>query len=107
MNNLKFTNRQSHKIGEITQVLDPVVDESEKWYVLYPAGEIPGVEVTVGDINEDSSVKHLVIDIPGVEVKSGNAKLPGVDTDFDAKPTGVEMDTGAYGGKAYDTVPQE
>jgi hypothetical protein len=33
---------------------------------------------------------------------SGDAKLPGVDTDFDAKPTGVEVDTEAYG-----KVPQE
>ncbi len=31
-----------------------------------------------------------------------NDELPGVDTDFDAKPTGVEVDTEAYG-----NVPQE
>ncbi len=32
----------------------------------------------------------------------GDAELPGVDTDFYAKPTGVEVDTEAYG-----DVPQE
>jgi hypothetical protein len=39
-----------------------------------------------------------------VDVKSGGAELTGVnaaeltgvDTEFDAKPTGVEVDTGAY-----------
>ena len=35
-----------------------------------------------------------------------DAELTGVDMEFDAKPTGVEVDTGAYG-EAYDTVPQE
>ena len=29
-NDLKFTNRGSQKIGEITQVLDPGVDESDE-----------------------------------------------------------------------------
>ena len=28
-NNLKFTNQRGHKIGEVTQVLDPGVDESD------------------------------------------------------------------------------
>ena len=87
-------------------MLDPGVDESDERVVAYPAGEIPGVEVIVSDINEDSFVKHPIIEIPGVDVGSGNAKLPGVDTDFDAKPTGVEMDTGTYG-EAYDAFPQE
>ncbi len=32
----------------------------------------------------------------------GDAELPGVDTDFDTKPTGVEVDIEAYG-----DVPQE
>jgi hypothetical protein len=35
-------------------------------------------------------------------VHSGDAEFPGVDTDFDAKPTGVEVDT-----EAYRDVPQE
>jgi hypothetical protein len=35
-------------------------------------------------------------------VHSGDAELLGVDTDFDTKPTGVEVDTEAYG-----DVPQE
>ena len=104
---LQFTNWQDQEIGEVTQVLDPGVDVSDECVVAYPAGEIPEVKVTVGDMNEDSSVKHPIIEIPGVDVESGNAKLPGVDTDFDAEPTGVEMDTGAYGGKSYDAVPQE
>ncbi len=33
---------------------------------------------------------------------SGNDELPGVDTNFDTEPTGVEVDTEAYG-----DVPQE
>ena len=33
--------------------------------------------------------------------KLDEVKLPGVDKDFDAKPTGVEVDTGAYG-ETYD-----
>ena len=40
-NNLKFSNRQGQKIGEITQVLDPGVNESDECVVAYPAGEIP------------------------------------------------------------------
>ena len=103
---LQFTNWQDQEIGAVTQVLDPGVDESDECIAAYPAGEIPGVEVTVGEINKDSSVKHPIIEIPGADVKYVNSKLPGVDMDFDAQPTGVEMDTGAYG-KAYDAVPQE
>ena len=43
------------------------------------------------------------------EVKSGDAQLTGVDNDFDAKPTGVELEElevaiDSYG-KAYDAVP--
>ena len=87
-------------------MLDPGVDESDECIVAYPAGEIPGVEVTVGDKNEDSFVKYPIIKIPGVDAESSNAKLPGMDTDFDAESTGVEMDTGAYG-EAYEAVPQE
>ena len=38
-NDLKFTNRRGRRIGEVTQVLDPGVDESEGCSVIYPAGE--------------------------------------------------------------------
>jgi len=30
-----------------------------------------------------------------------------VGRDLDAEPTGVKMDTGAYGSEAYDTVPHD
>jgi hypothetical protein len=51
--------------------------------------------------NDDDSVVELISDvIPGVDPTPGDdAELPGVDTDFDAKPTGVEVDS--------DYVPQE
>ncbi len=43
--------------------------------------------------NDDNSVVNLILDvIPGVDpTPDGDAELPGVDTDFDAKPTGVEV----------------
>jgi hypothetical protein len=47
-------------------------------------------------------LSHTNEELPGVDAQSGDAELPGVDTDFDAKPTGVEVDTEAYG-----YVPQE
>ena len=105
-NDLKFTNRQGQEIGEVTQVLDPGVDESEERVVAYPAGEVPGVEVTVGDINEDSFVKYPIIKIPGVDIESGDAQLTGVDKDFGPEPTGVELEvaTDSYG-KAYAIAP--
>ncbi len=55
----KFTNWQGQKIGEITQVLDPGVDESNNCVVTYTADQIPGVEVTA-DVNEDKSSKCVV-----------------------------------------------
>ena len=81
------------------------MDENDNYFVNYP-GELSGVEIPMGDVNENPCAKYSTDKIPGVNVESGNAKLPGVDMDFDAKPTGVEMDTGAYG-EAYDAVPQE
>ncbi len=54
------------------------------------------------DEDDDSFVAHPNDKLTGVDVHSGDAELPGVDTDFDAKPTGVEVDTEAYG-----DVPQE
>ena len=71
VSDLQFTNWQDQEIGEVTKVLDPGVDVSVECVIAYPAGEIPGVYVTVGDINEDSSVKHLIIEIPGVDIESG------------------------------------
>ena len=54
---LQFTNWRPQEIGDITQVLDPGVDEIDKCYVVYPAGELPGVDLPVGDVNEDSFIK--------------------------------------------------
>jgi hypothetical protein len=44
--------------------------------------------------NDDNSVVNLISDvIPGVDpTPDEDAELPGVDTDFDAEPTGVEVD---------------
>ena len=52
--------------------------------------------------NDDDSVVELILDvIPGVDpTLEDDAELPGVDTDFDAKPTGVEVVDSDY-------VPQE
>jgi len=51
--------------------------------------------------NDDDSVVELILDvIPGVDpTPEDDAELPVVDTDFDPKPTGVEVDSGY--------VPQE
>ena len=51
--------------------------------------------------NDDHSVVDLILDvIPGVDpTPADEAVLPGVDTDVDAKPTGVEVDS--------DYVPQD
>jgi hypothetical protein len=44
--------------------------------------------------DDDSVVEHLIDEFPGVvPAPEDDAVLPGVDTDFDAKPTGVEMDS--------------
>ena len=51
--NLKFTNWRSQRIGEVTQVLDPGVDVSDECSVLYPAAEIPRVEVTASNASKD------------------------------------------------------
>jgi hypothetical protein len=52
--------------------------------------------------NDDDFVVELISDvIPGVDpTLEDDAELPGVDTDFDAKPTGVEVVDSDY-------VPQE
>ena len=87
--NLQLTNWQGQEIGDITQVLDLDVDENDNYFVEYPAGELPrpGVDVPVGDVNENSFVGYPTDKIPEVDIKSGDVKLPGVDTDFDAMPT--------------------
>ena len=87
-------------------MLDPGVDASYEGSVGDPADEIPGVEVTAGNVSEDYYVRYPIVEIPRVDVKLGDAEFTGVDKDFDAKSTGVEVDAGAYG-ETYDAVPQE
>jgi hypothetical protein len=76
---LTFTNRHGQDIGDLAQDFKSCVDE-----------------------DEDSFVAHPNDKLTGVDVHSGDNELPGLDTDFDTKPTGVEVDTEAYG-----DVPQE
>jgi hypothetical protein len=76
---LTFTNQHGQVIGDLAQDFEPCVDEDDNSFVAHPNDELPGVDVQLSD-----------------------AELPGVDTDYDAKPTGVEVDTEAYG-----DVPQE
>ncbi len=76
---LTFTNRHGQDIGDLAQDFEPRADE-----------------------DEDSFVAHPNDKLTGVDVHSGDAELPGVDMDFDTKPTGVEVDTEVYG-----DVPQE
>jgi hypothetical protein len=73
---LTFTNRHAQEISDHPQDFEP-------------SG------------NDDDSVVELILDvIPGVDpTPEDDAELPGVDTDFDAEPTGVEVDS--------DYVPQE
>jgi len=65
---LTFTDRHGREIGDHTQDYEP-------------SG------------NDDDSVVKLILDvIPGVDPPpEDDAELPGVDTDFDAEPTGVEV----------------
>jgi hypothetical protein len=76
---LTFTNRHGQGIGDLTQDFEPRVDEDDDSYVAHPNDKLTGVDVHLGD-----------------------DELPGVNTDFDTEPTGVEVDTEAYG-----DVPQE
>ncbi len=67
---LTFTNRQGHEIGDHPRDFDPA-----------------------GDDDDDSAGELILNVIPGVDpAPEDDAELPGVDTDFDAKPTGVEVD---------------
>ncbi len=76
---LTFTNQHGQDIGDLTQDFELCVDEDDNSFVALPNDKLTGVDVHLGD-----------------------AELPGVDMDFDAEPTGVEVDTEAYG-----DVPQE
>jgi hypothetical protein len=66
---LTFNNRRGHEIGDHPQDFDPAGD--------------------------DDSAGKLILDvIPGVDpAPEDDAELSGVDTDIDAKPTGVEVDS--------------
>jgi hypothetical protein len=62
--------RHGREIGDNPQDFEPSVDDN------------------------DSIVEHLTDEFPGVvPAPEDDAVLPGVDTDFDAKPTGVELDS--------------
>ncbi len=74
-----FTNWHGQDIGDLAQDFEPHADEDDNSFVAHPNDELTGVDVHLGD-----------------------DELPGVDTDFDTEPTGVEVDTEAYG-----DVPQE
>ncbi len=58
---LTFTNRHGQDIGDLAQDFEPCADEDDNSFVAHPSDKLPGVDV-----------------------QSGDAELPGVDTDFDA-----------------------
>jgi hypothetical protein len=59
----------------------------------------PGTPSGLRQDDDNSVDKHLTDEIPGVvPAPEDDAELPGVDTDSDAKPTGVKVDS--------DYVPQ-
>ncbi len=73
---LTFTHRRGQEIGNHLQDFEPSGDD------------------------DDSTVKHLTDEFTGVvPAPEDDVALPGVDTDFDAEPTRVEVDS--------DYVPQE
>ncbi len=57
-------------------------------HVCYPKnmGEFGFVQM---DEDDDSFLAHPNDKLTGVNVHSGDAELPGVNTDFDTEPTGV------------------
>jgi hypothetical protein len=75
---MHHTNRHGQNIGDIPQDAYSARNKDEESIVAYPTS------------------------IPGVALDTENAELTGVDPDFDAKPTGVEMDSEAQG-----YVPEE
>jgi len=77
-------------------------DESNECVVTYSADE---VEVTAVNGSENSYVTYPIVEIPGVDVEL-DVEVTGENKYLDAESTGVEVDTGAYGSKAYDTVHQ-
>ncbi len=73
---MTFANRHGREIGDHPQDFKPCGDD------------------------DDFVVEHLTCEFPGVvPAPEDDAALPGVDTDFDAEPTGVDVDS--------DYVPQE
>jgi hypothetical protein len=60
---LTFTNRHGQGIGDLAQDFEPCADEDDNSFVAYPNDELPEVDV-----------------------QSGDAELPGVDTDFMPSP---------------------
>ncbi len=73
---MTFTDQRGWEIGDNPQDFEPSGDD------------------------DDSVVKHLTDEFPGVvPAPEDDAVLPGVDTEFDAEPTGVEVDS--------DYAPQE
>ena len=79
--------------------------ESDKSVVSHLADDIPGVEVTAVNVSENCSVTYPIVEIPGVDFELSDVTFTGVGKNLDADSTGVEVDTGAYGIKAYETVP--
>ncbi len=71
---LTFTNRYGKNIGDLAQDFEPRADEDYNSFVPHPNDKLTGVDM-----------------------HSGNNELPGVDTDFDTEPTGVEVDIEACG----------
>ncbi len=62
------------------------------WHGLEIGDNPQGFEPSGDD--DDSVVKHLTDEFPGVvAAPEDDTALPGVDTDFDAKPTGVEVNS--------------
>ena len=68
---LTFTNRQGHETGD------------------HPQDFVPD-----GDGDDDSTVAFILDVIPGAgPAPEDDTQLPGVNTDFDPEPTGVEVDS--------------
>ncbi len=77
---MTFTNRCGQEIGNNPKDFEPSGDD------------------------DDSVVKHLIDEFPGVvPVPEDDAGLPGVDTDFDAELSGVEVDSN-YAPQEYAAV---
>jgi hypothetical protein len=57
--------------------------------------------------DDDDSAGELISDvIPEDPAPEDDAELPGVDTNFDVKPTGVEVDSGYAPNKIHTLRPQ-